>query len=186
MTDLRARLRALPAFPSDLPVLDVGQASADPEELFLRWLDEAIASGARQPHAMALVTVRPDGMPVARTLIVKDLDAQGIHFSSHRTSRMGEDLLANPRATMLFFWRESGRQVRITGHVVELPREASQRDWAARPSYTGRPNPNWQLYALAAEEYEFLQAREDRQHTRLEYRLIGTEWQRRVVQTPAG
>lgn len=186
MSELSERLRALPAFPETMPVLDVGQAPADPEALFLAWLDDAIGAGVRQPHAMALVTVRSDGTPVARTLIVKDVDADGVHFSTHRTSRKGQELAKDARASMLFFWRESGRQVRITGTVRELSAEASQRDWEERPSYTGEPNPDWQLYALEPEEYEFMQARQDRKHPRLEYRRDGLAWSHGLVETPAG
>lgn len=186
MSELPERLRALPAFPADLPVLDPEQAPADPETLFRRWLEDAIASGARQVHAMAFVTVRADGTPVARTLILKDIDADGFHVSTHRSSRKGVELAADDRASMLFLWRESGRQVRVTGRVQELSAEASQRDWEGRPSYTGAPNPDWQLYALVPAEYEFMQAREDRNHTRLEYRRAGDSWERGIVTTPAG
>lgn len=186
MSTLSERLRALPAFPDELPVLDPLGVPAEPGVLFREWLEAAIAGGARQPHAMAFATVRPDGTPVARTLILKDIDADGYHVSTHRTSRKGQDLASDRRASMLFLWRESGRQVRITGVVHELSEQVSQRDWEARPSYTGEPNPDWQVYALDPEEYEFLQAREDRQHTRVEYRRTATGWEHGLVRTPAG
>ena len=186
MTQLEARLRALPAFPAELPVLEAAGLPEDPNQLFAEWLDAAIASGARQPHAMDFVTVRDDGMPIGRTLIVKDIDEDGYHFSTHRTSKKGAELANNSRASMVFFWRESGRQVRISGVVVPLSEEASQRDWEARPSYTGAPNPDWQRYALRPVEFEFMQAREDRQHTRIEYLHDGTAWSHGPVQTPAG
>ncbi len=186
MSELDTRLRALPAFPHPLPVLDPGSVPEDPDALFLAWLDAAIASGERQPHSMAFATVRPDGMPVARTLILKDLDAHGYHFSTHRTSRKGLELAADPRCSMLFFWRETGRQVRVTGEAVALDDEITQRDWAGRPSYTGEPNPDWQRYALRASEFEFMQAREDRQHTRIEYLRGAAGWTHAPVGTPAG
>lgn len=186
MSDLESRLRVLPAFPLPLPVLEPATLPADPNTLFAAWLDEAIASGARQPHSMAFATVRPDGTPALRTLILKDLDADGYHFSTHRTSRKGLELDAHPRSTMLFFWRESGRQVRVTGDAIQLAEEASQHDWRERPSYTGVPNPDWQRYALRPVEFEFMQAREDRQHTRIEYRLGATGWTHEPVATPAG
>jgi len=186
MSTLRDRLRALPAFPDDLPVLDPDAVPDDPEVLFATWLEEAIDSGARQPHAMDFSTVTSDGTPVGRTLILKDIDADGYHVSTHRTSRKGVQLQADPRASMLFFWRESGRQVRITGEAVALSEEISQRDWQARPSYTGEPNPDWQVYALRPTEFEFMQAREDRNHTRVEYRRSGEAWAHAPVTTPAG
>lgn len=186
MTTLRERLRALPAFPADLPELDPATAPGSPHDLFAAWLEDAIEAGERQPHGMTLATVREDGTPVGRTLILKDVDADGYHFSTHRTSRKGQQLAVAPRASMVFWFKEAGRQVRITGGVQELSEQASQRDWQARPSYTGQPNPDWQLYALVPEEFEFLQAREDRHHTRLEYLLTASGWDRGLVRTPAG
>ncbi|GAA1611752.1 pyridoxine/pyridoxamine 5'-phosphate oxidase [Leucobacter chromiireducens] len=186
MSDLEARLRSLPAFPHPLPVLQEADLPAVPDTLFRDWLDAAIAGAERQPHAMAFASLRADGTPVARTLILKDIDADGYHFSTHRTSRKGLELAADPRCSMLFFWRESGRQVRVTGVAVPLDDAASQRDWSERPSYTGSPNPDWQRYALRPDEFEFMQAREDRQHTRIEYVRAGSDWRHAAVQTPAG
>lgn len=65
MNELRDRLRSLPGFPSDLPVLDADAVPEDPDELFGRWLEEEIAAGARQPSAgvdgVLLARVRPPG-----------------------------------------------------------------------------------------------------------------------------
>lgn len=186
MSDLEARLRALPAFPDELPVLDEAAAPEDPNTLFAAWLEAELESGSRQPHAMALATGRSDGTPVVRTLIVKDIDGDGYHFSTHRTSMKGGELAANPRASMLFFWRESGRQVRVTGTVRECSAEVSRRDWEGRPSYDGAPNPDWQRYALDPDEFEFMQARHDRKHTRIVYRLAVGGWTHAPAATPAG
>ena len=186
MSELESRLRNLPAFPAELPVLLEADLPESPHELFLQWLDTAIAGGERQPHAMTMLTSRADGTPVGRTLIVKDIDEDGYHFSTHRSSRKGIEIAANPRVSFVFFWRETGRQVRITGNAVALGEEISQRDWAGRPSYAGVPNPDWQRYALVPDEFEFMQAREDRQHTRIDYSLGEQGWSHAPVQTPAG
>ncbi|WP_341853767.1 pyridoxamine 5'-phosphate oxidase family protein [Brachybacterium sp. GPGPB12] len=147
MSELADRLRALPSFPEDMPGLDPDSVPEDPAELFVAWLEDEIASGARQPHAMTFQTL-DGGAPVGRTLILKDLDERGLHVSTHRGSRKGERLAADPRAAMTFFWRESGRQVQVGGEVVALDEATSQADWASRPSYDGSPNPDWQVYAL--------------------------------------
>lgn len=180
------RLRRLPGFPEELPVLSESDLPENPNRLFLTWLDDAIHSGARQPHAASLVTARSDGTPVARILILKDIDAQGYHFAGARHSRKGVELAGNPRASLLFFWREFGRQVRVTGSVTMLDEEASRADWEARPNYTGVLNPHWQRYALLPDEFEFMQAAEDRNHSRFEYLPEGTGWMHRPVRTPGG
>jgi pyridoxamine 5'-phosphate oxidase len=168
---LRRRLRALPDFPADLPSFDPATAPADPAELFLTWLDEALAAGVRQPHAFSLATVAASGTPSSRMLILKDLDDDGWQFASARTSRKGRELTENPGAALNFYWSELGRQVRVVGSVVELSADASARDWAERPAADSTPNPAWQLYAVRPTEVEFWQASADRHHIRHRYDL---------------
>ncbi len=186
MSELADRLRALPSFPDDMPGLDPDALPEDPSALFLAWLEDAIASGARQPHAMTFQTLTEDGAPAARTLILKDLDARGLHISTHRTSRKGQQLAADPRAAMTFFWRESGRQVWVGGEVEALDEAISQADWASRPTYDGVPNPDWQVYALQPARWEFTQSRLDRKHVRIGYRLGAEGWHHERLTTPAG
>lgn len=186
MSELAARLRALPSFPEDMPTLDLETLPEDPAVLFRDWLEDAISSGGRQPHAMTFQTVDPDGRPVGRTLILKDLDERGLHVSTRRTSRKARQLEGNPAAAMTFFWRESGRQVQLGGTVHALDEATSQADWLTRPSSDGRPNPDWQVYALQPQWWEFTQSRHDRRHVRAGYLLEAAGWTRGQVTTPAG
>lgn len=168
--ELRHRLRALPDFLENLADFDVEATPPKPEQLFLEWLEFALAEGLAQPHTFSLATAASDGMPSARILILKGLDHQGWHFASMATSRKGIELAANPQAAMNFSWLELGRQVRVTGHVIELSEAESERDWQERPRADGRSNPQWRLWALHPNEIEFWQARQDRKHRRLFYR----------------
>ncbi|MET4590287.1 pyridoxamine 5'-phosphate oxidase family protein [Arthrobacter sp. 754] len=165
----RDKLRALPDFPPDLPHFDPGTAPADPAALFRQWLEEALAAGVLQPHACSLATADSAAQPSSRMLILKDLDDDGWHFATARTSRKGKELSLNPKAALNFFWPEQGRQVRVAGTVVELSAEASAADWDARPGADGSTNAQWQLYALQPAEVEFWQARHDRRHIRHRY-----------------
>jgi pyridoxamine 5'-phosphate oxidase len=162
----RSQLRALPDFPENLPDFDPAAAPADPVALFKLWLDQALAAGVLQPHACSLATADHNGQPSARMLILKDIDDDGWHFATSRASRKGRELAANPKAALNFYWPQLGRQVRVAGPVVELSAEASAADWDARPAADGSHNPDWQLYAVAATELEFWQARHDRPHIR--------------------
>lgn len=167
---LRDRLRALPAFPDELPEFDPAVAPAAAHELFLQWLDDALSRGVAQPHACTLSTAGPTGHVTARTLILKDLvDGQWV-FAGARSTRKGIDLAANPSAALTFYWPELGRQVRVTGEVEELPSEVAAADWAARPAVTEPHNPDWAAWALTPTEVEFWQARHDRRHVRHWYR----------------
>jgi pyridoxamine 5'-phosphate oxidase len=166
----RKFLRTLPDFPADLPTFDPGSAPQDPALLFKQWLDEALDAGEQQPHAFSLATVdaaAADGpKPSSRMLILKNIDDDGWHFATSRTSRKGRELAAAPRAAMNFYWPGLGRQVRLAGTVAELSADASSIDWHERPRADGSDNPNWQLYALQPVEIEFWQAANDGRHVR--------------------
>ncbi len=167
----RRKLRALPDFPDSMPDFDPEKAPADPAVLFGAWLEDAVAAGVLQPHACSLATADAGGNLSSRMLILKNLDDDGWHFATARTSRKGRELAANPRAAMNFYWPQLGRQIRLTGTVVELSAQASAADWADRPAADGGTNPQWQLYALRPSEVEFWQARADRRHIRHRYVL---------------
>ena len=167
--DFRAMLRAIPAFPDELPVFDPVAAPDDPAELFLRWFDEARSAGVFQPHVFALATSDRTGDVTSRTLILKNVEAGEFHFATSRTSLKGAQLAQNPRAAITFYWREQGRQVRLRGSVRELSAEASAADWRDRPGTTGEVDAAWQLFALRPTEAHFWQARHDRQHVQLDY-----------------
>lgn len=162
----RKFLRTLPDFPADLPRFDPATAARNPVELFKQWLDEALDAGEQQPHAFSLATVSAGQQPSSRMLILKNIDGDGWHFATSRTSRKGQELDIVPQAAMNFYWASLGRQVRVAGPVVQLSAEASARDWAERPRADGSTNPNWQLYAVQPTEFEFWQGSDDGGHVR--------------------
>lgn len=98
-----------------------------------RWIDEALAAGAAEPTAMVVATVGADGMPSARVLLCKGIDAEGLCFYTNYDSRKGRELAANPRAAATFFWAALERQVRVEGLVERVSREQSERYFHSRP-----------------------------------------------------
>lgn len=105
----------------------------DPLVLFGQWLQVAAASGLREPNAMTLATSTPDGHPSARVVLLKGFDARGFTFFTNYASRKGEELAANPRAALTFWWGELERQVRIEGTVERLPAAESDEYYNTRP-----------------------------------------------------
>lgn len=131
---LRERLRALPAFARPgLPAFDPDAAPATPHELFEAWLDQAIDGGLLAPHAATLSTADASGHVHARTLVLKDVTADGWWFASQSTGPKGHDLAANPHAALTFFWPELGRQVKVTGSATSAGPDAGRADFLARP-----------------------------------------------------
>jgi pyridoxamine 5'-phosphate oxidase len=113
--------------------LDESSSEADPLAQFARWWDEATRSEIREVNAMTLATADRDGRPSARTVLLKDFDARGFVFYTNYDSRKGRELTANPRAGLLFFWKELERQVRIDGHVERVSAEESDAYFKSRP-----------------------------------------------------
>lgn len=129
---LRDRLRALPVFPGELPKFDTDAAPIDPLRLLVQWLELALKAGVAQPHAMSIATSSRNGEPSNRTLLLKDVDSESVWFASLSSGPKGSDLAENPRAALLLYWREQGRQIRICGSVEAGPRDVSERDFLQR------------------------------------------------------
>lgn len=116
--------------------MDLDPETVDPDPLaqFRRWYDEAVAAGVRQPDAMTLATASLDGVPHARTVLLRGLDDRGFAFYTNLESAKAHDLGTNPRAALVFHWREIERQVRVTGPVRRVPDDDAQQYWTTRPA----------------------------------------------------
>ncbi len=113
--------------------LDERAADPDPFRQFETWFEEARASEPREPNAMTVATASPDGAPSARVVLLKGIDPRGFVFYTNYESRKGEELAANPRAALLFYWPTLERQVRIEGTVERTTTEESASYFASRP-----------------------------------------------------
>ena len=139
-------------------VLLESQASASPLEQFSRWFDEAQAAKVPGANAMTLATVDASG-PSARIVLIKGYDERGFTFTNYE-SRKGTDLLAEPRACLLFFWQPLERQVRIEGVVEKVAAEKSDAYATAGPparigAWASRQSQPITREELEAREQEF-------------------------------
>ncbi|MFD7919967.1 pyridoxal 5'-phosphate synthase [Streptomyces sp. NPDC059740] len=130
--DVRAWLRGLDVFAGPLASFDPAAAPAEPVELFLTWLREAVDAGLPDPHAMTVSTVDEHGDPWARVLILKNVDTAGWQFAAHADSPKGRQLALRPSAALTFYWPVLGRQVRVRGPVHPEPAERGAADFLAR------------------------------------------------------
>ncbi|MDO8975931.1 pyridoxamine 5'-phosphate oxidase [Reyranella sp.] len=106
--------------------------TTDPLELFAAWYGEAATSEPNDPSAMALATVGPDGTPAVRMVLLKDYDAEGFVFYTNYESRKGNQLLAHPKAALLFHWKSLRRQVRLEGPVTQTTAAEADAYFASR------------------------------------------------------
>lgn len=113
--------------------LSESEVDADPMVQFGRWYEAVQAARLPDSTAMTLATATSDGAPSARIVLLKGYDAGGFVFYTNYAGRKGRDLLANPRAALLFYWTPFERQVRVEGSVVAVPAEESDAYFHSRP-----------------------------------------------------
>jgi pyridoxamine 5'-phosphate oxidase len=100
---------------------------------FTTWWTEALKSDIVEVNAMTLATASPDGMPSARIVLLKGYDERGFVFFTNYNSYKGLQLQENPRACLVFFWKELERQVRITGLIEKVAPSESDDYFNSRP-----------------------------------------------------
>lgn len=107
--------------------------NAHPIRQFDTWWQEAISSEIDEVNAMTLATASADGVPAARIVLLKSYDEKGFVFFTNYNSYKGKQLDENPRACLVFFWKELERQVRITGLVEKVSEQESDEYFLSRP-----------------------------------------------------
>jgi pyridoxamine 5'-phosphate oxidase len=122
------------------------QVDKDPLKQFHLWLLEALAGNA-MANAMIVSTVAGNGWPSSRVMLLRNADEKGFTFYTNSKSKKGDDLETNPKASLLFFWPEMERQVRVQGDVsfqsdtdsdgyfASRPRESQLGSWASEQSH---------------------------------------------------
>lgn len=100
---------------------------------FDKWWKEAVESNIPEVNAMTLATASCDGIPSARIVLLKGYDDSGFIFFTNYNSFKAQQLQENPRACLVFFWKEIERQVRITGIIEKVSPEASDVYFNSRP-----------------------------------------------------
>lgn len=100
---------------------------------FEHWFDQARTAQLKEVNAMSLATVREDGMPQVRTVLLKLFDERGFVFFTNYTSAKAKEINHNPKASLLFPWLDLERQVRISGAVEKITKAESFKYFTSRP-----------------------------------------------------
>lgn len=116
------------------------ERSFDPEDLdpdpfvqFAAWMEDALGAGLRVPNGMTLATADAQGIPSARTVLLKGIEEGAFVFFTNYESRKGAELIENPHAALVFHWAALERQVCVQGRVERSDPAASDAYFATRP-----------------------------------------------------
>jgi pyridoxamine 5'-phosphate oxidase len=120
----------------DHALLNLRKLDLDPDPIrqFQVWLAEALKSEVPEVNAMALATASPDGRPSVRMVLLRAIDERGFSFFTNYESRKAREIEANPFGSMVFFWQELERQVRVEGRIERVSAEESDQYFQGRPA----------------------------------------------------
>jgi len=153
LEEIRSYINSLRRASADQP-LDEQAVSADPFEQFEKWFEEAVNVQILDPFAMVLTTVSEIGYPSARVVYMRDISKDGIIFYTNYLSQKGKEITNNPMVSMLFFWGEIERQIRIFGSAEQLTAKQSDEYFASRPRES-------QIGAWSSDQSEIISNREE-------------------------
>ena len=145
IADLRKEYSSRSLLETDIELNPIAQ--------FQQWWTEAINSQIEEANAMTVATASSDGIPAARIMLLKGFDETGFVFFTNYKSYKAMHLEENPKACLVFFWKELERQVRITGLVTKIPEKDSDDYFLSRPSGS-------QLGAWASNQSQVIESRE--------------------------
>jgi pyridoxamine 5'-phosphate oxidase len=134
--------------------IDIKQMAADPFVQFSTWFDEAVDANVNEPNAMTLATSDEEGRPSCRVVLLKEFSPGGFTFFTNYTSRKGHDIKVNPRVSLLFFWAEQARQIRMYGCAEKTSETESDTYFHSRPLRS-------QIAAVISSQSSVIQSREE-------------------------
>ena len=115
------------------PPLRRSDLQPSPDQQFSQWFDEAEERRVPDREAMCLSTVKSDGMPASRMVLLKSFDQDGLVFFTNFESDKAHEIAVRPLVALLFFWPTVYRQIRVNGQVEKIAREDSLDYFYSRP-----------------------------------------------------
>lgn len=116
----------------DLP-LNEDDIEPSPIEQFRIWFEQASDAEVRDATAMTVATADAKGRPSARIVLLKGFDDSGFVFYTNYGSRKAREIEENPWGSLVFWWTELDRQVRIQGRIERTSYKEASTYFATRP-----------------------------------------------------
>lgn len=120
-------------------------AGDDPFDIARRWLAEAEDAEINDPNAIALSTVDKDGLPNARMVLLKEIEADAFVFYTNYGSQKAQELDSTGKAAFVMHWKSLRRQIRVRGTI-------SREDGAQADAYYASRSLKSRLGAWASHQ----------------------------------
>ena len=125
----------------------------DPFQQLALWLSDAFSAKTTEPTAMILSTIDPNGNPESRVVLLKEITSEGLVFFTNYNSKKGRQISVNHNVSVVFFWAETERQVRIKGIAQKISESDSEAYFLSRPMES-------QIGAWASPQSQIINSRE--------------------------
>ena len=125
-----------------------------PTEMFRSWFEKIEDLNHIEPNAAILSTSTKKGKPSSRTILVKEYDERGFVFYTNYKSKKAQEIEINPYGSLIFYWQDFERQVRIQGKIRKVSRNKSEKYFHSRPKLS-------QISVLASHQSKTLESREE-------------------------
>lgn len=111
----------------------------DPFAIARSWLAEAEKAEPNDPNAMALATVDANGLPNARMVLLKEIEAAAFVFYTNYESAKASEVTGSGKAAFVMHWKSLRRQIRVRGLVSREDGPQADAYYASRslPSRLG-------------------------------------------------
>ena len=103
--------------------LNENDVNRDPFNQFNKWFKKLIELEISMPNTMILSTVDSNGLPSSRIVLLKGMENNSFIFFTNYESKKAKSISENPKISLLFYWKELERQVKIEGTVEKASRE---------------------------------------------------------------
>ncbi len=117
----------------DFGTLNEADVLQNPTNQFKKWLNDAIEMEQPEPTAMVLSTVDEFLQPHSRVVLLKELTDEGFVFYTNFEGNKATQIAGNQQVSLLFFWHNVERQVRITGIVEKVDEKNACEYFKSRP-----------------------------------------------------
>jgi pyridoxamine 5'-phosphate oxidase len=113
--------------------LEEDKVASNPMLQFSEWYTQYTTFDVPDSTAMIVSTVSEDGFPRTRVVLLKEVLEDGFVFYTNYHSQKGRAIAHNDKVSLLFFWPEMERQIRVVGTAKRISDEKSETYFNKRP-----------------------------------------------------
>ncbi len=104
---------------------ELAKVDENPFNQFTDWYLDAEKKLPNQlANAFVLITCK-DNLPSGRVVLLKEFSENGFIFCTNYRSQKGQDIAANNNVSMVFWWDQLERQIRINGKIGKTSEKKS-------------------------------------------------------------